>query len=537
MVSPAPKLTQEIQEVPLKIVGGNKFGRYSKISIEETFNMIVSDNALVDYAGYKNILTQSSNQAGRGIFTSVPGNFMICVWGNEVFKINPDLTADFIHILSTDNGDVFIAENNNKQIAITDEVNLYVYNYGASPPTFTTLSYAVDPVAFPIKTPGYISFQAGLLLIADLNTQNWYLSGYNDATTWSTAPTKVGALQSKPDTIQAAVPTPGGGNNLLLFGHNVVEQWQFIGGSALFPYQRSSTFNVDYGCLNASSIAALDTFVVWLAANEQGGATIMICSGNQAQTISTDGIDFKLANLTNPTNCTGFLFRQDGHLLYQFTFPDDNLSYVYDYDSKLFFTVTDENFNYHIARNVVYFNDNYYFVSLNGGNLYQFGTQYTNFQYAVDDIREIPRVRITPPLRLPSQRMFIIKSVGFTVENGRPNLIQTFTRYARNPVGQDIQTEGGTNIATESGIIIDTEGSPATANTITVSSMAIDLSISRDGGETFGASWRYDMNPVGVRKSRVIWQRCGQANDATFQFRFWGFERFVAMDGIIEAFQ
>lgn len=537
MVSPAPKARQEVQETPLKIVGGNKFGRYSKISIEETFNMITSDEALVDYAGYKNVLTQSPDQAGRAIFTSTPGNFMICVWGDEVFKVEQDLTASFIGLLATDNGDVYISENNNKEIAITDQVNLYVYGYGTTPTTYTVLSYAVNPVTFPVKTPGYISFQNGLLLVADLNTQNWYLSGYNNAQSWGTTAISVGSLQSKPDTIQAALPTPGGGNNLLLFGHNVIEQWQFIGGSALFPYQRSSTFNVDYGCLNASSIAALDNFVVWLAANEQGGATIMICSGSQSESISTDGMDFKLANLSNPTNCTGFLFRQDGHLIYQFTFPDDNLSYIYDLTSKLFFTVTDENFNYHIARNVVYFNDNYYFVSLKGGDLFQFGTQYTNFQYYVDDIREIPRVRVTPPLRRPNQRMFIIKSVGFTVENGRPNNIQTFIRYAKNPVGQDIQTEGQSNIATESGIIIDTEGTPTTANTITVASQAIDLSISRDGGESFGASWRYDMNPVGKRKSRIIWQRCGQANDVTFQFRFWGFERFVVFDGQVEVYQ
>ena len=72
-----------------------------------------------------------------------------------------------------------------------------------------------------------------------------------------------------------------------------------------------------------------------------------------------------LANLSNAGNCTGFLFRQDGHMIYQFTFPDDNISYAYDFNTGLFFNVSDEKLNYHIARQVVLFNNDYYFVSLN----------------------------------------------------------------------------------------------------------------------------------------------------------------------------
>jgi len=64
--SPAPQITQTAQSVPLGMVGGNNFGRYPKISAEQTFNFIVSDNALVPYAGYKNVRTQSPNAEGRG---------------------------------------------------------------------------------------------------------------------------------------------------------------------------------------------------------------------------------------------------------------------------------------------------------------------------------------------------------------------------------------------------------------------------------------------------------------------------------------
>lgn len=528
---PAPNASQNIIEIPLNIAGGNKFGRYPKISIEQTFNMIVSDGFLVPYAGYKNVLNLGSS-VGRAIYTSTRANIMVVVIGYQVFSISPGISPTFLGNLAGAVGDVYIAENNNSQIAITDLINIYVYNWSIGGPA----GFAIATQSANVPNPGYISFQNGRLIVADVDSTNWYLSALNDANTWPTTSNSVGTLQSKPDQVQAAVPMPGAGNNMLLFGHNVVEQWQDV-GAALFPYQRSSTFNVDFGCLNASSIASLDRYVIWLASNEQSGATVMVCTGNKTESISTDGIDFKLAELTNPTNCTGFLYRQDGHLLYQFTFPDDNLSYIFDVETKLFFTVTDQSLDYHTARNVVFFNDQNYFVSLKGPNLYQFGSQFTNYQYEPDDIQEIPRIRICAPIRFPDQRYRIFKSLGFTIENGRPNE-QTVHNYYTNSGGTNICTESGTEICTEDGTNLGTEDDTLTlSNTITLSSERVDLSISRDGGESFGSSLGLNMNPVGKRKSRFIYQRLGQANDFTAQLQFHGFGRFVCTDGIVEVYE
>ena len=298
---------------------------------------------------------------------------------------------------------------------------------------------------------------------------------------------------------------------------------------------RATWTNSDFGCLNAASVAALDNMVVWLAVNEQAGPTIMASYGNAIKRISTDGIDYVLSKLTNPTNCTGFLFRQDGHVIYQFTFITDNVSFAYDFNTGLFFYVTDQNSNYHIARQVVFYQNDYYFVSLNGGNIYRFGTQYTDIILNEDGTNNhpIPRIRITPPVRLPSQRYFIAKSLGFTIENGELN------NRTRTVVAYDAEvlaTESGIDITTESGVKISIEG---VTNEIVIYNYdnIVDLSMSRDGGVTFGNSWRKDMNPTGARKSRFIWQRLGIVNDATFMLRFTGYNRFVALDGVLEVYQ
>lgn len=497
----APLAQQEIQDVPLKIVGGSNFGRYSKISAEKTFNMIVSDGFLVPYSGYEAVGFTNFG-TGRGIHATEVGSFMLGVIGNKAIRFDfngVDFTGSTVGTLLTTTGDVYITENNNKQMVITDGAKLYVYNYNDGSFKVSTTDFT-----FPFSNPGYCSFQNGRVIVALLQSQEWALSGFNDALIWLDDAQHVGQIQTKPGYIQAAVPLPGGGNNLLIFGINVSESWQDL-GLATFPYQRNSSFNIDYGVTNASSIDDLDNFIVWISTNETSGPTVMVTSGNGApEPISTDGIDFQLAALTNPSNVTGFLFRQDGHLIYQFTFPDDNVTFAYDFETKLFFNITDYDLSYHPAREVVFFNNSYYFLSLKDGNLYLFDTTITNMSLSpLGVVHEIPRIRITPPLRLPSQRQFIARSVGFIMENGQ-----------LNPVPR-VNDSGGVELIYA----------------------RVDLSASYDGGESFGSNYGIEMNLSGNRKSRMIWQGIGIVNDATFQFRFYGLKRFVVGDGVAEVYQ
>lgn len=544
---PAPNARQEIQEVPLAIVGGNKFGRYPKISNEATWNFIVSDGWLVPYAGYKNILTLNQKKAGRGIYTSFVNQAIYAVIGSAVYRIiissiiingRHQLELDpaypnGIFNLTTDEDDVYISENNGNEICITDGVNVYVYNYVTKAVSSST-TVGVN-FSFPFTNPGYISFQNQRLIIACTNSTNWVLSASNDATSWSNTAPFVGSLQSKPDFCQAAVPMPGGANNILIFGRNVIEMWQDY-GLAKFPYQRNSSFDIDYGCLNPATIAHLKNYVVWLGVNENSGPVLMAFKGNDFESITTDGIDYQLSNLEFPEDCTGFLYQQDGHVIYQFTFPKDNISYAYDFETKLFFSVSDEDLNFHIAREVVYFNNTYYFVSLSHGNLFQFDTTFTYAQYNNDDLQPIPRIRITAPLRLPSQRYYVCKSLGFTVENGQPNRITTTSVYTPN--GTTIDTENSFIICCENGngLIIEAVN-PTPVSVYQTASERIGLAISRDGGVTYGSFWEQDMNPTGHYMSRFIFQALGHANDSSYQIRFNGYSRFVVTDGIVEIYQ
>ena len=105
-------------EAKLEIVGSTRFGRYPKISTEETYNMIISDGFLVDYAGYSALLELVAGGVGRAAYTSTAANFIVAVVSEKVFIIIPGLSSQQVGSLLTATGDVFIAENNNKEIAI-----------------------------------------------------------------------------------------------------------------------------------------------------------------------------------------------------------------------------------------------------------------------------------------------------------------------------------------------------------------------------------------------------------------------------------
>lgn len=462
------------QQMEYNIVGSTVFGRYPKISVEETFNMIMSDEWLVPYAGYKKVgeLNGANQGAGRGIFTSTRANVMIAVSGQFVYLINKGINIGQIGSLSTTSGTVFIDENDTNQIAICDKKNIYIYNY-------ITNDFEIADTPF---TPGYVAFQDGRFIAPELSlTQGqptWRLSEPGNGLIWPVDAESVGVFQTKPDAPLACIRFPGHGNQLFVMGKVLTESW-FDAGAFPFPYVRSSSFNIDYGCLSAATIAFGESFVVWLGSNEKAGPTIMVSNGGETMHISTDGIDFKLASLTNPTNSYAFLFQQDGHWIYQFTFPDDNLTYAYDFNTKKFFTLTDENQNYHIAKRVCSFNNSYYFVSFNDGNLYELNTKYTNYDYG-DEVFEIPRIRITNTIRLPDNSGFICSYTTFVMEQGNSENVGN-----------------------------------------------VQLTLSRDGGVTYSNPVTEVMNPIGYRKNQFNYFKLGYANELTQQFRFYGFDRFV----------
>ena len=523
-------------QAPVNVVGSSIFGRYPKISSEKTYNMFISDEWLVSFAGWKKVidLLPVEESQGRGAFRSIRNNIVVVVVNSSVFILDTSLTQTFIGNLDTSVGDVFMDENLNNQICIVDGVNAYIYNFKLGTLTKQTLGSTL--------IPNYVCYHNTFFLFGNGDTSSngaaWY--AYSYATDTTITETTQLALQTKSDYAIAVQRLPGGGNNVLVFGTAVTELWTQVGG--LQNYQRNISFNIDYGCLSVSTIASSDKYVIWLGINESNSPVITLFSGKQAQSISTDGIDYQLGLLQYPEQSTAFFYRGDGHLFYQITFynPNDNLSLIYDVDTQKFFHLSDAHLNYHPARRIVYLNNDIYFVSLNNGSFYKTNTDLTTYNENIgenignddpDINKEIPRIRICSNIRKSDSGQFRSRNLRITIDQGNDPYVSILSlTEALN----DIITEDSEIIITETGGAVVMEG---TLYGSIPYCPKVDLTISTDGGVAFSNTVTINLNPEGIRQNILSWQRqFGICNDLIFKFRFWGRSYWAVYNGTLDIY-
>lgn len=547
------RITPNAEPVPIQIVGSSTFGRYNKIASGLTYNMFISDDWLVNFAGYKRVLQLIADNIGegRGLYHSTRGNLLIAVIGSIVFKIDDALQYSTIGTLNTSTGEVFMDENLNNQICIVDGLNAYIYNY--STPTGVILQASVT------FNPSYVCFHNTYFLFGNNSRENigafWYAYVYDTADVSGSSikqQTQL-ALSTKPDYAIAVRRLPGQANNVLVFGTTVCEIWTQVGGTQ--NYRRNSSVNIDYGCLSVSTIGSCDQYTAWLAVNEDNSPIILTYNqGSGLRRISTDGIDYLLDTILFPDQSTALFYTQDGHLFYQLTFfnPEDNLTLVYDFNTDKFFNLSDQSGDHHPARKMVYFNSYPYFVSLNNASLYITDTNYTTYNenlakdpadFLPELNHEIPRTRICESIRKPDSGRFVANSFVFTMAQGDdPNVtgISINTPYLED----DLITETGSVITTEDGSVMVTQdssngsnSSPYYTNTVfTVYRPRVDMAISKDSGVTWSNYVARPLNPIGKRENIITWNNLGRANDLTIKLRFWGMSSFVVQNGFVELY-
>ena len=465
------------KSIPVNIVGGTNFARYPKITDEQTVNMMVTSSGdisvLVPYAGYTKVASFFVNDDPREVYESTILDVMFVVMGNRVYRVNTNIDYQLVGELDTFSGPVYFAENLASQIGIVDGLALYVYDYANN--TF-------ERVDIPDVTPAYIAFLDTYFIITDQTRRYWIISNSNDAYTYD--PLMIAYLQTEADFLQCVVPL---NRTLWVMGKKVSELWNDnptgynasgVGNPVSFPFQRNNSISINYGVLSIQTICSDFQMLVWLAFSASAGPTIVYTTGGTPEELSPDGLDYILKILSAPEDSSAIMFKENGHILYQITFYTDNLSIVYDFSSKIWYTVTDQRQNHHIAKRAVFFNNNFYFINFDAKNpgLYLMSSQINTYDGEI-----IPRIRICPPIRYNGKR-FITHYFDIDMEQGE----NSDFRY-------------------------------------------IDMSLSKDGGQSFGNVYRKEMFPVGYRKGQNRFQNLGLSNDLRIKLMFLSRGRIVVL--------
>jgi hypothetical protein len=205
----------------------------------------------------------------------------------------------------------------------------------------------------------------------------------------------------------------------------------------------------------------------------------------------------------------------------------------YDFNTKRFFHASDENLNFHPARQLVFFNDTTYFISLDDASIYNMSTEFVTYNYNLSPTtigEMIPRIRICKAIREENSARFRIRMFTFWIEQGVNNYyLMPYPAHVCD--GLLITQTGSHHIVTQKGdLILSQSGS---CNSI-FDIPRVDLSFSKNGNESFSNIVGNNLNPQGRYINQIRWWNFGQANELTIQLRFWGFQRVVAKDGVAE---
>lgn len=543
-------LTTDAQEIPVRIVGSSVYGRYPTISVERTYNMFITSSGdgeeewLANFPGYAAVLKLiESGAEGRGVFHSVRGNFILAIAAGEVFRIDrfSEIATNLGSVNST-SGEFFFDENLNSQICFCspDDPQAYIYNYQEAPAAFAPAVYNNVPSGTQFQ-PNFVTYHNTYFIFGNALTTNfgsqWVIFEEGTDGTLGNAYdlnwVQTLALQTKSDFAKAVLRIPGKGNNVIVFGSTVAEIWNNVGGSLV--YQRNASVNIDYGAASVATIAANDEVVAWLGINEKSSPAIMAMQGGSAERISTDGLDYLLESVNQPSRSTAVLYRQGGHLFYILTFFDesDNFSIMYDFTTRKIFDLTDWDFTAFPARQIVYFDNRSYFISFKDGAIYELSSDLTTYDSfanqgseLVDKTYEIPRVRLTNTYRFPNRpEKYKVKMFTFTIESGTTD--QAYDEVVC--VGYLLTEETFQIIYTEDGLPILVEGGYCYSN-----KPRVDLTISKNGGISFSNAVSYELKATGNHKNQPRFNNLGYAQQITYQMRFWGSGRFLVKNGTME---
>lgn len=264
-------------------------------------------------------------------------------------------------------------------------------------------------------------------------------------------------------------------DELIFFKETVTEIWRASPNPDL-PFARDRNAAIEQGCAAKGSVAPLDNTVFWLGKDTQGAGIVYRLNGYTPQRISTDAIEYAIAQYSDVSDAVAYTYQQEGSSFYMLSFPTGNATWCYDVASQLWHqrayldSVTGI-LGRHRSNNHMYFNGKHIVGDHITGDLYVLDLDYYN-----DGVSGI-----MPAIRAASH-----------ISNGDYGFI------AHNRLQVDLET----GVGTVSGLGANPK---------------IALDWSDDGGATWSNKHMTSLGLLGQYKTRAVWNRLGRSKDRVYR--------------------
>jgi hypothetical protein len=263
---------------------------------------------------------------------------------------------------------------------------------------------------------------------------------------------------------------------LWLLGEKHTEIWYDAGGT-YFPFQRLVSTMMQVGCAAEHSIARFSTEgqdgLIWLGKTERGENVVVRTVGFSIEVVSTPAISNAIAKYYVVSDAIGYTYQEDGHEFYVLTFPTADDTWVFDgmtqlWHKRLSYDPYAGIWHRHRSNCFLNFQNQRLVGDYQNGCIYQMTrTAYTDAGWPLVAWRRTPHIwdgGARDRLFMSSLQIEFAPGVGNQVSPGH------------NPEAV--------------------------------------LSISRDGGQTFGSEFKKAIGRVGAYLNRCIWRKLSFARDA-----------------------
>jgi len=212
-------------------------------------------------------------------------------------------------------------ESNQTQLLCLNNGNLYVLTLATNVLTAVNMAQFNGPVM-------QIAFADGYFFAWIQSTHTFQVSQLENGLTWSGL--DISTVSLFPDNFVSMISD----HREIGFFSNKKSVAYYNAGAGFPPYIPIQGSFSEFGAAAMSATVQADNSVLWIGADERGGAIAQRLVGYNNQRISTHAVEFAWQNYTTVADARGYTYQENGHTFWVIWFPTANATWVYDISTQ-----------------------------------------------------------------------------------------------------------------------------------------------------------------------------------------------------------
>lgn len=366
-------------------------------------------------------------------------------------------------------------------------------------PLTTGVTYYVITVGSASDNPGHVKLAVSYADAIAGNAIDLTDSGSPGNIVTVSGQLQLASITSHPGTIVACNTLH---RRIFLFSQNYIEVWENAGLGANLPFRRNNSLLMELGTPAIGSVSVGLDRMFFLAQDRDGLAGVMEVRGTESILVSNKALDYQLAQYAADPNAgvsdaRGILIKENGLIFYRLNFTKANHTFVLNVslssaESIKWHEEEVLNGDRHPAQTHAYFGGVNYYGSYSGPIFYIVDDQTPN-----NDGETIRRMRIGRQMTPEGYNRLRIDRFQVDLLQGAFDVESVVSIDLLSELSAIIETESSNDIILETGVSVG-GGQPT-----------VLLTISKDGGQTYGNYLHATMGKIGERTHRTVWRKLG----------------------------